>query len=105
MLHRKSARYTHGRSQDLLKLKPFDDAEATIIGYRPGKGKFIGQVGSLKVQTEQGVVFYIGTGLSDAQRRDPPPLQTQITFRHQGFTENGIPRFPVFLRIRDEQPE
>lgn len=105
MLHRKSARYTHGRSQDLLKLKPFDDAEATIIGYRPGKGKFIGQVGSLKVQTEQGVVFYIGTGLSDAQRRDPPPLQTRITFRHQGFTENGIPRFPVFLRIRDEQPE
>jgi len=105
MLHRKTARYAYGRSQDLLKLKPFDDAEAKVIGYRPGKGKFMGQVGSLKVQTEQGVVFYIGTGLSDAQRRDPPPLQTQITFRHQGFTENGIPRFPVFLRIRDEQPE
>jgi DNA ligase-1 len=105
MLHRKTARYTKGRSQDLLKLKPFVDAEATVIGYRPGKGKFVGQIGSLKVRTDQGIVFFIGTGLSDAQRRDPPPLQSRITFRYQGFTKNGIPRFPVFLRIRDEQPK
>jgi len=105
MLHRKTAYYASGRSQDLLKLKPFTDAEATVIGYRPGKGKFAGQVGSLKVRTDEGIVFYIGTGLSDAQRRIPPPLQSRITFRHQGFTKNGIPRFPVFLRIRNEQPE
>ncbi len=102
MLHRKTARYASGRSQDLLKLKPFTDAEATVIGYRPGKGKYTGQVGSLKVQTDEGIVVFIGTGLSDAQRHNPPPLQSRITFRHQGFTKNGIPRFPVFLRIRDE---
>ncbi len=105
MLHRKTACYASGRSQDLLKLKPYTDAEATVIGYRPGKGKFTGQVGSLKVQTDEGLVFYVGSGLSDAQRRAPPPLQSRITFRHQGFTKNGIPRFPVFLRIRNEQPE
>jgi DNA ligase-1 len=105
MLNRKTARYASGRSQDLLKLKPFDDAEATVIGYRPGKGKYTGHVGSLKVRTNQGIVFFIGTGLSDAQRRNPPPLQSQITFRYQGITKNGIPRFPVFLRIWDEQPE
>ncbi len=105
MLHRRTARYARGRSLDLLKLKPFADAEATVIGYRPGKGKFTGQMGSLKVQTDQGIVFFIGTGLSDAQRRHPPPLQSRITFRYQGFTKNGIPRFPVFLRLRNEQPE
>ncbi|MCZ6678826.1 MAG: DNA ligase [Candidatus Poribacteria bacterium] len=105
MLHRKTARYLRGRSQDLLKLKPHTDAEATVIGYRPGKGKFTGLVGSLKVRTDEGIVFYIGTGLSDEERRHPPPLHSQITFRHQGFTKNGIPRFPVFLRIRNEQPE
>jgi DNA ligase len=105
ILHRKTAHYASGRSQDLLKLKPFTDAEATVIGYRPGKGKYSGHVGSLKVRTDQGIVFFIGTGLSDAQRHDPPPLQSRITFRYQGFTKNGIPRFPVFLRIRDEQPE
>ena len=105
ILHRKTARYASGRSQDLLKLKPFTDAEATVIGYRPGKGQFAGQVGSLKVRTERGVELYIGSGLSHEERRNPPPLQSRITFRHQGLTKNGIPRFPVFLRIHEEEPE
>ena len=105
MLHRTTAHYRSGRSQDLLKLKPFTDAEATVIGYRPGQGQFTGMVGSLKVQSDEGVEFYIGSGLTHEQRRHPPPLHSRITFRYQGFTKNGIPRFPVFLRIRKEEPE
>ena len=105
MLHRKSAQYANGRSQDLLKLKPFSDAEATVIGYRPGKGKYLGQVGSLKVRTDDGTIFHIGTGLTDKERRHPPAINSRITFRYQGFTKNGIPRFPVFLHIRNEEPE
>ncbi len=104
MLHRDTALYASGRSQDLLKLKLFTDAEATVIGYRPGKGQFTGQIGSLKVRTDDGIIFFIGSGLSHEQRRRPPPLQSRVTFRHQGLTENGIPRFPVFLRIRNEEP-
>ncbi|MGB5054009.1 MAG: DNA ligase [Nitrospirales bacterium] len=105
MLHRDTALYASGRSQDLLKLKLFTDAEATVIGYRPGKGQFSGLIGSLKVRTDSGIIFFIGSGLSHEQRRRPPPLQSRVTFRHQGLTENGIPRFPVFLRIRDEEPQ
>ena len=104
MLHNKTAKYASGRSHDLLKLKPFADAEARVIGYKPGKGKYLGQVGSLQVQTDEGKIFFIGTGLSDEERRHPPSLNSRITFRHQGLTKNGIPRFPVFLRIRDEEP-
>jgi len=104
MLHRGTALYASGRSQDLLKLKLFTDAEATVIGYRAGKGQFAGQTGSLIVRTDQGVTFSIGSGLSHEQRRRPPPLQSRVTFRYQGLTTNGIPRFPVFLRIRDEEP-
>ena len=105
MLHRKTAQYASGRTHALLKLKPFTDAEATVIGYRPGKGKFSGQVGSLKVRSDQGVIFYVGSGLSNEQRRNPPPLHSRITFRYQGFTKYGVPRFPVFLRIRHEESE
>ncbi len=105
MLHRATARYASGRSHDLLKLKPFSDAEATVIGYRPGKGKYLGQVGSLKVRMDDGRQFFIGTGLSDEDRRHPPPLNGRITFRFQGLTKNGIPRFPVFLRLRNEEPQ
>lgn len=104
ILHRDNALYASGRSQDLLKFKPFTDAEATVIGYKPGKGQFAGQLGSLTVRTDQGVIFSLGSGLSHEQRRNPPPLQSRITFRYQGLTKNGIPRFPVFLRIRDEEP-
>jgi DNA ligase 1 len=104
ILHRETAYYASGRSQDLLKFKLFTDAEATVIGYRPGKGQFAGQTGSLIVRTDQGVTFSIGSGLSHEQRRRPPPIQSRVTFRHQGLTKNGIPRFPVFLRIRDEEP-
>ena len=39
MLHRRTAYYASGRSHDLLKLKAYTDAEATVIGYKPGKGK------------------------------------------------------------------
>lgn len=105
MLHKKTAIYAAGRSHDLLKLKPWLDAEATVIGYKPGKGKYTGLIGSLLVKTDEGLEFFLGTGLGDTHRRHPPPLQSRITYRHQGFTQRGLPRFPVFLRIRDEEPQ
>lgn len=104
MLHRATALYRNGRSGDLLKLKQFSDAEATVIGYRPGKGRFAGMTGSLKVRSDDGIVFYVGSGLSLEQRADPPPISSRITYRYQGLTKNGVPRFAVFLRVRDETP-
>ena len=100
MLHHEEAVYRSGRSGDLLKLKRFDDAEAVVLGYKPGKGKFQGMVGSLKVRSEDGREFYIGSGLKDAQRRKPPAIGSVVTYRFQGLTDNGLPRFPVFLRER-----
>ncbi|MCH6546587.1 MAG: DNA ligase [Deltaproteobacteria bacterium] len=41
MLHRNTARYASGRSHDLLKLKPFSDAEATVIGSQMVEGQAI----------------------------------------------------------------
>ena len=104
MLHRATALYRNGRSNDLLKLKQFADAEATVIGYRPGKGMFAGVTGSLKLRNDDGVLFYVGSGLTMEQRADPPPISSRITYRYQGFTKNGVPRFAVFLRVRDETP-
>lgn len=102
MLHRKTGRYRSGRSDDLLKLKPFDDAEATVISYKPGRGQFTGLMGALKVRTDTGKVFYLGTGFSRDERQTPPPLGSRVTYRYQGLTDSGLPRFAVFLRVRDE---
>lgn len=105
MLHRKTACYKSGRSDNLLKLKRFDDAEALVIGHKPGMGKYKGMTGSLQVKLGNGKIFYIGSGLDDSQRKNPPPVGALITFRHQSFTKNNIPRFPVFIRVRAEEPQ
>ncbi len=101
MLHRGGSHYAAGRSDDLLKYKPFDDAEARVIGYEPGKGKYEGQVGALRVQRADGVVFSIGTGLSDADRAHPPSVGSSVTYIYQGLTAHGRPRFARYQRTHD----
>lgn len=43
--------------------------------------------------------FKIGSGFSDKDRATPPPIGTTITYKYYGLTKNGLPRFPVFLRV------
>ena len=102
MLHRADAPYRTGRSDVLLKLKPWQDAEAVVVGHIPGKGKYRGMTGALHMETPDGKRFKIGSGLSDALRRQPPPIGTRITYRYQHLTKNGVPRFPRYLRVRED---
>ena len=102
MLHRADAPYLTGRSDVLLKLKPWQDAEAVVVGYKPGKGKYQDMTGALEMEMPDGRRFHIGSGLSDALRRQPPPIGTRITYRYQHLTKNGMPRFPRYLRVRQE---
>ncbi len=92
--------YYQGRSNNDLKIKPYQDAECTVIAYKAGKGKYTGQTGALQCQLPSGLTFYIGSGLSDQQRESPPNIGNVITFKYYGFTKNDIPRFPVFMRVR-----
>ncbi len=102
MLHRADALYITGRNDALLKLKPLNDAEATVIGYVPGKGKYEGKMGALRVEMADGKRFQIGTGFTDAVRANPPAIGAVITFTYRGLTKNGLPRFASYLRIREK---
>ena len=102
MLRKITSRYQAGRSNDLLKLKKHQDAEAVVVGYKVGKGKYQGLMGALLVQLESGLQFYIGSGFTDNLRREPPPLGSVITFRFNGHTQNGVPKFARFVRERVE---
>ncbi len=101
MMHRTDALYHTGRSDDLLKVKRYQDAEATVIKHLPGKGKFSEMLGSLLLENMEGKRFKIGSGFSDIQRQQPPPIGSLITYKHYGLTKNGIPRFASFLRVRE----
>ena len=102
MLHVADAAHAPGRSDALLKLKPHLDAEAVVVGHRAGSGKYRGLVGALQVETAQGRRFFIGSGLGDAMRRDPPAIGTTITYRYRELTSTGLPRFATYLRLHDD---
>lgn len=104
MLHRATAHYRGGRSDDLLKYKPVADAEARVVGYRPGQGKYAGLIGALLVEDAHGRRFALGSGLSDADRRHPPRVGQWVTYRYNGLTAKGTPRFARYLRVRNDVP-
>ena len=102
MLHRADATYETGRSDILLKMKPWDDAEAVVIAHLPGKGKHNGTMGALRVRAVDGREFSLGTGFTDQQRKTPPPIGKTVTYRYRDFTSSGLPRFASFLRMAVE---
>ena len=102
MLHLADAAYVTGRSDVLLKLKPLLDTEAKVVAHLPGKGKFAGQLGALRVETPSGKQFNIGTGFSDAIRKNPPPIGATITYTYRGLTNSGTPRFASYWREREK---
>lgn len=102
MLHLADAPYETGRSDVLLKLKPWQDEEAVVMAHLPGKGRFAGILGALRVRTQDGREFLLGSGFSAAQRQNPPVVGTTVTYRFRDRTNKGIPRFASFLCVRDE---
>jgi DNA ligase-1 len=102
MLHRADAPYHTGRSPALLKLKPLQDADGVVVGHVAGRGRHLGRLGALRLRTDDGIEFLLGTGFSDAEREAPPVLGSRVSFTHRGFTADGVPRFASFVRLRPE---
>ncbi len=107
ILHRGASFYRAGRSDDLIKLKTFEDTEARVVAHLPGKGRLAGRTGALVVEMPNGQRFRLGAGFSDAERASPPPIGSWITYRFRGTHDSGLPRFASFLRVREDmqQPE
>ncbi len=49
MLKDPKSAYVNNRSDRLLKVKKFDDAEAKVLGFEEGTGKYENMLGALKV--------------------------------------------------------
>jgi len=102
MLRQPGSPYEAGRSATLLKIKRFHDAEGSVIEHLPGKGRHSGRLGAVVVELPNGLTFSVGTGFTDAQRQNPPPVGSIVTFCYQELTDRGVPRFPSFLRARSD---
>jgi DNA ligase 1 len=97
MLRQPGSKYEVGRSTTLLKVKTFHDAEARVVAHAAGEGRHKGRVGALVVEMANGTRFSVGTGLSDEDRRHPPPVGQLITYRYQELSDGGVPRFPSYV--------
>ena len=75
-----------------------------VLAHVPGKGKHAGRMGALLVEMPSGPQFRLGAGFSDAQRADPPPVGTWVTYRFRGTHDGGLPRFASFVRVREDMP-
>jgi len=103
MLHRADALWQAGRTDALFKFTPEHDEEGLVVGHQPGKGRLVGMTGALLVQMTSGQRFALGAGLSDALRREPPPVGAWVTYRYRERTPSGLPRFASFVRVREAE--
>ena len=55
-------------------------------------------MGAIQVKLSNGIVFKIGSGFDDSQRRKPPKIGSKVTFKFWGKSNKGVPRFPIYVR-------
>jgi len=88
-------------SQELLKMKPFEDAEFEVVGLVPAN-----TLGALVVRYED-TTFEVGTGFTKKQRKEI--WENRLTLvgslakvRYQKTGMKDLPRFPSFQGFRDK---
>jgi len=102
MMRRAGSQYESGRSTTLLKVKNFHDAGARVLKHLEGAGRHKGRLGALLVEMPNGTTFSVGTGFSDAERENPPPVGSLISYRYQELSDGGVPRFPSYIGVGEE---
>ena len=82
------APYSCSRVKNLLKIKPRDMSEATIVGFTAGKGRLAGMVGALIV-SDHGKRFEL-SGMTDLERKTLA-IGDRVRYAYRRFSADGIP--------------
>ena len=83
-------------------MKSHLDDEALVVGHELGSGRLAGLLGALVCRSRSGKVFKVGSGFTDAQRAAAaaPRVGCVVSYKYAELTDDGLPRFPTFLRER-----
>lgn len=102
-----SAKYEPKRTKNILKLKRFHSSEAIVVGFVEGRDKYQGMLGTI-ILDKNGITFEVGSGFNDEQRErlwqsKENLIGRIVEYKYQELTEDNIPRFPTFVRFREDQ--
>lgn len=106
------ARNLHGmyewgyRSKNLLKIKNFEDHEFEIVGFLNGRGKNETTV-TWECVAENGKTFTVvpkgdKSFREEMLRNGQKYIGYKLKVKHHGWTDDGLPRFPVGICIRED---
>ena len=111
MINILDAPYDFKRTNNLLKVKKFQDTELKVIGFEEGTNKLKGKLGAFICEYKNNEVR-VGSGLTDEDREYFWNHQTETLYKYitvKYFEESvdsktGLPslRFPIFMRIRED---
>lgn len=106
MLRNYKSLYVGKRSYDLQKVKEFDDSEFRITGVEEGRGKMKGHA-IFVCETSGGKEFKAKMRgslelLAEIFENQSVYIGKSLTVMYQGLTKDGIPRFPVGVRVRED---
>lgn len=100
-----TAHGTQYRSKTLWKHKQWEDAEFVCVGATQGEGKAAIGFGALILSTGQAmpsgeaITFKVGTGFTDEERQQEPPIGKLVRVRYLELTRDGIPFNPSFIAV------
>ena len=129
IIRKKMSFWKPERSWDLLKFKPYLDAEGVVVGYYAGRetdkgSKLLGMLGALELDW-QGAIFKI-SGFTDEERRltaasrvwattnpgsrlpdELPgspifPVGSRVTFTYRELSDDGVPKEARYLRKHND---
>lgn len=113
MINLANAPYDFKRTNNLLKVKLFNEADLRVVGFEEGSGKYKGTLGALICEYKGGEVK-VGSGLTDCQRKliweDQETFINsiiQINYFEETTDSTGkySLRFPTFVDFRNDKTE
>lgn len=107
------AYYQEKRVTTMMKFKPKKTDTYKVIGVRQLTDKYgfhKNMLGALILTDHEGNLFNVGTGFSEAERYRLWDLRKELTGKYctisyQNLTQLGVPRFAVYCKLEDSNPE
>ena len=100
--------YVGRKTNAMMKFKTMQTMDCKVVGLYEGSGKNEGSLGGIQVVQENGLRCDVGSGFDDNERtaifNNPNSVVGRVfEVKYQNLSEDGIMRFPIFVRWRPDK--